>query len=738
MNAQRQVRTKAASKSSFTRMHSPLLQRCTATQECEDCRKKRLTLQRRATDQAGPSTVPSILHEILRSPGQPFDSGTRAFVESRFGHDFSRVRVQSEVSERIQFKSVVSQNEDPHEREADKIAQQVEQIVGTNAMQEAPVSLGLFTPAPMIQRATADETDDSVESDASEEPEGEATSPEAPAAGLIVDDDAESVEPGQMRKSDFLAAARAAISSLIPEDQVETVDQQIEVYSGYDSAHLEHDLHAFAPETTGATAASEYIPAIRARVAQALGAGQKAGRAASESRGGTEGAPSEGGASSGSSTENLSLKKRDGGSRADATPRVIQSRLGSGRSLDSRIKGRMERAFGYGFSHVRVHADARSADLSARLNARAFTIGHDVAFGAGEYQPGTLIGDALIAHELAHVVQQGSTNAPAGPMQMGDAEYDGLEEEADRSAVGVIAAMMSGISGRAMEIAENTLPHLRSGLRLSRCNGCKGCGPTPSPNLTPPTVQINSAAMESDQISIELAPTGTSGDLTLQLTGPNNASHTVRTVPTAGAGVRNESFDIPNLPNGEFDNIRATWRVGSVDIIGNFPFHIKVLGMFRHSQYNIPHEDQCGGNPVAAYITNAACVFTPTTLRQTFLSQVNLNGSGVSMAHGNLVREAFCLRRPGAPANANGRSFRGVAAFSGTCGGALNNSTVARCDTNADLGCNVRLFINTVGIKTVTDRCPACCGHNQLDNFTTNGACAGIADLGNFKTIKLF
>jgi hypothetical protein len=61
--------------------------------ECEACRKKRLGLQRRATDSHGPTDVPSIVHEVLRSAGRPLDAETRAFMEPRFDYDFSDVRV---------------------------------------------------------------------------------------------------------------------------------------------------------------------------------------------------------------------------------------------------------------------------------------------------------------------------------------------------------------------------------------------------------------------------------------------------------------------------------------------------------------------------------------------------------------------------------------------------------------------------------------------------------------------
>jgi hypothetical protein len=63
---------------------------------------------------------------------------------------------------------------------------------------------------------------------------------------------------------------------------------------------------------------------------------------------------------------------------------------------------------GADLSQVRVHTDANAVQLSRDLQARAFTTGPDIAFAAGEYQPGTNNGRRLLAHELTHVVQQGA------------------------------------------------------------------------------------------------------------------------------------------------------------------------------------------------------------------------------------------------------------------------------------------------------------------------------------------
>jgi hypothetical protein len=65
--------------------------------QCTECKKKGQLLQRRAVNQNGPTVAPPIVHEVLRSSGRPLDLATRAFMEPRFGHDFSQVRVHTDA-----------------------------------------------------------------------------------------------------------------------------------------------------------------------------------------------------------------------------------------------------------------------------------------------------------------------------------------------------------------------------------------------------------------------------------------------------------------------------------------------------------------------------------------------------------------------------------------------------------------------------------------------------------------
>ena len=145
----------------------------------------------------------------------------------------------------------------------------------------------------------------------------------------------------------------------------------------------------------------------------------------------------------------------------------------------------MESAFGESFSGVEVHADGNAAEVSSDLKARAFTVGNQIAFAAGEYQPGTMVGDALIAHELAHVVQQRSGVTSVDSKQVGATDYDALEEDADQAAVGAVLSKAAKAKGKIAVGGKNVMPALKSGLRLQRCgSGDKTpIGPS-SPDVT--------------------------------------------------------------------------------------------------------------------------------------------------------------------------------------------------------------------------------------------------------------
>jgi hypothetical protein len=237
---------------SFTPAGTGLMRKCTLCNtprllEDSEFDAEGLTLQRSPVEQAEPSTVPTIVHEVLRSPGQPLDSETRAFMEPRFGHDFSKVQVHDTTLIAIQTKLTIGQPNDRYEQEANLIANQV---------MAAPVHTGVTCAPQPIQR--------------------------------------------------FLRQSNGPM---------------------------------------------------------------------------------------------------------DSTPVSVNKALSSnGVPLEPALRQDMEQRFGQDFSGVRVHTDAKAAESAKAVNALAYTVGRDVVFRSGQYQPGTGTGRQLLAHELAHVVQQQATD----------------------------------------------------------------------------------------------------------------------------------------------------------------------------------------------------------------------------------------------------------------------------------------------------------------------------------------
>ncbi|MFJ4790895.1 DUF4157 domain-containing protein [Streptomyces sp. NPDC088794] len=96
------------------------------------------------------------------------------------------------------------------------------------------------------------------------------------------------------------------------------------------------------------------------------------------------------------------------GGVADSSVSQAVTRVGgAGREVPAGVRKRMERVSGADFSDVRVHVNAGADRLNDALGSRAFTVGSDVFVRRSEYRPGSARGDALLAHELTHTVQQG-------------------------------------------------------------------------------------------------------------------------------------------------------------------------------------------------------------------------------------------------------------------------------------------------------------------------------------------
>src|SRR6266567_3648743 len=95
------------------------------------------------------------------------------------------------------------------------------------------------------------------------------------------------------------------------------------------------------------------------------------------------------------------------GGELDSVPPIVHEVLRSpGQPLDVKTRAFFEPRFGHNFSQVRVHADARAAESADAVAALAYTVDRDIVFSAGQYNPSISAGQQVLAHELAHVVQQ--------------------------------------------------------------------------------------------------------------------------------------------------------------------------------------------------------------------------------------------------------------------------------------------------------------------------------------------
>jgi hypothetical protein len=125
-------------------------------------------------------------------------------------------------------------------------------------------------------------------------------------------------------------------------------------------------------------------------------------------------------------------RKAESGLQAVEAPPIVDDVLASpGRPLDAATRAFMEPRFGHDFSSVRVHTGDRAARSAEAVDARAYTVGRDIVFGRGAYAPQAAGGRTLLAHELAHTLQQGAGGSGAlRRVGMGDVHIaEGMDAE---------------------------------------------------------------------------------------------------------------------------------------------------------------------------------------------------------------------------------------------------------------------------------------------------------------------
>jgi hypothetical protein len=137
------------------------------------------------------------------------------------------------------------------------------------------------------------------------------------------------------------------------------------------------------------------------------------------------------------------LQRSAVGPEPDEVPPIVYDVLRSpGQPLDTVTRAFMEPRFGRDFSRVRVHTDRRATESARAVDALAYTVGQDIVFGTKQYMLSTLEGRRLVAHELAHVLQQGQTGATTSPQAR--LEMGGPGNPAEQEAEGIASRVAGG------------------------------------------------------------------------------------------------------------------------------------------------------------------------------------------------------------------------------------------------------------------------------------------------------
>lgn len=277
-------------------------------------------------------------------------------------------------------------------------------------------------------------------------------------------------------------------------------------------------------------------------------------------------------------------------------------------------------------------------------------------------------------------------------------------------------------------------------------------------DLTKAHVKVRGFDVATGLAELELVgPEGISGTLEATFSGtPVNAAPQT-TSASFGPGATMLPIDRPALRKSDYHRLSLKWHAAAPPLTGKLepPQAWQVLGQVRYSQYNVPQESACAGGSANVFVVDslASCNFTAAVLQNRFALQVNLNGTGISIANGTLKAGAAtrlgnaCAGSfpPGATVN---NSYLQVADARGSCNVPLVADVSLAVARGAGVACNRNLQLvepsnANFGVRTRHDLCPACSrdfggteGH--IDHFSSAAACSSnaVGDLGNYWTAR--
>ena len=455
-----------------------------------------------------------------KGSGSAVDSGVAAQVGAHLGTDFSNVRVHSDPLAQ-QATAAIGARAFAYGADVFLGAGESGGDVGLMAHELTHVAQQGAAGQRAVQRQVQVGDADSPAEREADQVAAQVTSGQGQPTSLLVDDGP--VQPGQMLKSQFIerlraevtAAADAELGPMYSAIGCPQIEQYFGRYAGQPASAGEALVRRYAPATRTARTAADMIPAVVARVREGVRQWRDTGQAPPDVAAMAPSATSTGAAAGPAQAQAL---RAPGGGETLAS---LEAELGPGQSLDGATASRMSDALGIDVSAARIHTGPVAARKAADAGAVAFAVGANVVMGAGAPGAGTLEGDALLAHELAHTAQQaGAANDPAARRQPIGTEDASAEDHADAAAVGAVehlhgdtgviqrlggpehegdAGQLGGIArlwDGAKAAARAASAAVKSGISLARCSRNERPSPTgvhyergahPSSNPTPST-----------------------------------------------------------------------------------------------------------------------------------------------------------------------------------------------------------------------------------------------------------
>ncbi len=286
----------------------------------------------------------------------------------------------------------------------------------------------------------------------------------------------------------------------------------------------------------------------------------------------------------------------------------------------------------------------------------------------------------------------------------------------------------------------------------------------------------------NDKVTTTLSGQSKIGTLSLMIKTASGQSKTLSTHSSAQTGNSfSDSLQRMSLTAGQYGSVVATWDDVSVTV----PVGFYVIGNTRFSQYNNPYDSQCSANPQPAWIVyktdfpTGTCYYKSVSLGAAFISQTNINGTGVSSTNGILKAYSAGARSVCGPApRGNGQNTffavdsggATISKIKGTCNSVLsdgtglsnpllnNNPPAGSLATfpgsnNPPFACSDQVLMidqnDNHDLRSLQDACPACNGGfgspawgnttAHIDTFNSSQTCnpKALGDYGNRVAIRL-